>query len=71
MKSNEDGDLIDNARVEMGLIGPVWSPLMRIRIFMEHQPEDHITIWKVRWLSSIFGSYTPPGWFLKIIGQIK
>lgn len=71
MQSNDQGELIDTAKIEVGLIGPIWSPLMRIRIFFDHKPEDHMTVWHVRWLSDIFGRYTPPGWFLKLIGQVK
>ena len=71
MKTNDRGDLIDTAKIEMALIGPYWSPLMRTRIFMDHKPEDHMTVWHVRWLCNIIGSYTPPGWFLKLIGQTK
>jgi len=71
MKTNDQGELIDTAKIEMALIGPIWSPLMRIRIFMDHKQEDHMTIWYINWLSKIIGTYTPPGWFLKLIGQIK
>ena len=71
LQMNESGELVDGARVECGLIGPTWSPLMRIRVYMNHKPEDHMTVWHVRWFSNIFGTYTPPGWFLQLIGQIK
>jgi hypothetical protein len=68
---DQDGNLLDGARVEIGLIGPSWSPLLRIRVYMDHKPEDHVTVWHVRYLSTWFGNYTPPGWFLKLIGQVK
>lgn len=71
MKQNDDGELVDNARVEVSLIGPWWSPLMRYRFYMDHKPEDHLTVWYIYKFSKYFGTYTPPGWFLKLIGQIK
>jgi hypothetical protein len=71
MKMNDNNELIDTAKVEIKILGPTWSPLMRTRIFMDHKPEDHLTVWYIYWFSKIFGTYTPPGWFLKIIGQIK
>lgn len=71
LNHNDDGDFLDDARVEIGLIGPDWSPLLRFRIFMNHDPENHLTIWHWKYVSKYLGTYTPPGWFLKIIGQIK
>ena len=68
---NEAGELIDTARVEITNIGPVWSPLIRYRFYMTQQPENHLTHWYVHKLSKYLGSYTPPGWFLRLIGQVK
>lgn len=61
-------------RVEMRILGPPsWSPLMRIRIHMSHAPYECITVWKFFMfnfcMNKIFGTYTPPQWFLKLIGQ--
>jgi hypothetical protein len=71
LQMNENNELVDTARVEVGLIGPTWSPLMRIRVYFDYKPEDHMTVWHIRWISNIFGTYTPPGWFLQLIGQVK
>jgi hypothetical protein len=67
----EDGIIHDKARVEVELIGPEWLRLLRYRFYMDHQPKDHLTVWKIYKISNIFGTYTPPGWFLKLIGQVK
>jgi hypothetical protein len=67
----ENGDLEDDARVELGIVGPWWSPIMRFRVYMNHKPEEHLTIWKVHRLSHYVGSWTPPGWLLKLIGEVK
>ncbi len=65
-----DGKMRDTARVEMSIIGPWWSPLMRTRIYMDHeQPGRHITQWWVYPISKYIGSWTPPPWFLRLIGQ--
>ncbi len=72
-ETTDDGDLVDDGvRLEMGLVGPTWSPVMRFRFYVPTlHHEDHITIWKVRWLSRWLGSYTPPGWFLRLVGEVK
>lgn len=71
LQMNENNELVDTARIEAGLIGPAWLHIMRIRVYWDHKPEDHMTVWHIRWLSNIFGTYTPPGWFLQLIGQVK
>lgn len=69
---NEDtGECCDNAKVKMTIIGPPWSPLLRFRIYMDHQPNKHLTHWYINRISKYIGSYTPPSWFLKLIGQIE
>lgn len=68
---DDEGQVLDTARVEMTIIGPHWSPVMRFRFYMSHRPEDHVTVWMVRWVSKWLGTYTPPGWFLKLIGQAE
>ena len=64
-------EMHEDARVEVSLIGPDWLRLIRYRFYMESQPEDHLTVWKILKVEKLFGSYTPPGWFLRIIGQVK
>ncbi len=72
MRKEIDGEVHEDARVEMAIIGPpTWSPLMRYRFYMEHKPEDHLTVWYIYKISKYLGTYTPPGWFLKLIGQVK
>lgn len=66
------GEVNDKARVEISIVGnPRWSPLMRFRFYMDHKPDDHLTVWWCRWLTPILGYYTPPAWFLRLIGQTK
>ena len=67
---NDNGEVCEDARVEMTTLGPLWSPLIRFRFYMEHQPEKHLTVWYIHKISKIFGTYTPPAWFLKLIGQV-
>jgi len=67
---NENNEITDGARVEVSLISPKWIPILRYRFYMNHKPEDHLTVWHTKWAKYI-GSYTPPGWFLKLIGQVK
>ncbi len=70
LKRNEDGDFLDDARVEMA-IPFKWLPILRYRFYLDHQPQDHLTVWWVNPISRYLGSYTPPPWFLKLIGQVK
>jgi hypothetical protein len=72
LRTTDEGDLIDDARVEIGLVGPIWSPIMRFRFYMSHQPDKHMTVWKLpwNWFHWLFGTYTPPIWFLKLINQV-
>jgi len=45
---DENGTLRDEARAEVDIIGPVtWSPVLRFRFYMNHNPEDHMTVWYV------------------------
>lgn len=71
MKKIVDGEIHESARVEVSLLGPSWTPLMRFRFYMESNPKDHLTVWKVYKLSNWIGTYTPPGWFLRLIGQAE
>lgn len=69
---DKDGTIHDEARVEMGLVGGSRSPIMFFRFYMSHQPEDvHLTIWKWHRVSEYVGSWTPPAWLLKLMGQVK
>lgn len=71
MEHLPNGDIADDCRMEVGILGPIWSPIIRMRFYPKHRPNDHITVWKCRWISSVVGSWTPPPWLLQLLGQIK
>lgn len=66
-----DGVFHDKARAEMELIGPDWLNLLRFRFYMDHKPEDHLTVFYHRWLSKVFGSWNPPLWLMNWLNKDK
>lgn len=66
---DENGDGIGTARYVVHPLPGLWT--WRYRIYFDHQPENHMTVYYHRHLTRYLGSYTPPGWFLRLIGEIE
>jgi hypothetical protein len=64
-----DGVFHDKARVEMDFVGPDWLNLLRFRFYMDHKPEDHVTILFHRYLGKVFGSWNPPYWLINMFNK--